>query len=118
VPSCLRYLKIKTGVVSGPVKAYLVDKFGHLYHFSVTTANDGAALLDLDSAHVPEGLLNPYAGDFDLVVVGRRFQAEGAYYERLRFDVVQTYAVVGPLPTEGSPSTYPTYEFPYVYEPI
>lgn len=72
--------------------------------------------MDLEASYLPEGLLNPYAGDFDLRVDDMKFSAGNDFYECLRFNVTQSFAVAGGEPTEGDPTTYPTYVIPVVFE--
>jgi hypothetical protein len=118
VPSCLRFLTIATTVISGSIVATLIDKFNHQYRNVLLTDAEGFALLDLESSYLPAELLNPYAGLFDLKVADMRFPAEDTYYECLRFDVKQTYAVAGDEPDPDDLTTYPTYQLPYTYEPL
>jgi len=118
VPSCLRFLKIATTVLDGTIVVTLTDKFNHQYRNVLDTDEEGFALLDLESSYLPAGLLNPYAGFFDLKVVEMRFPADDTFFECLRFDVKQTYAVAGEDPDPEDLSTYPTYLLPFVYEPL
>lgn len=116
VPSCNRYLKLQTTVVSGDVTAHITDKFGHRYSFTIETDEEGIALIDLESDFLPEGLLNPYAGDFDLRVNEMKFPAGDAFYECMRFNITQSFAVAGEEPDPEDPSSYPTFIIPYVFE--
>lgn len=118
VPSCLRFLKIATTVLDGSIVVTLTDKFNHQYVSTLETDEEGLALLDLEASYLPAGLLNPYAGYFDLKVADMRFPAEDIYYDCIRFDVKQTYAVAEDEPDPEDLTTFPTYQLPFTFEAL
>lgn len=118
VPTCIRFLKIATTLISDSIVVTLVDKFNHQYRNVLDTDAGGFALLDLESSYLPTDLLNPYAGFFDLKVEGYRFPVGDIFYECVRFDVKQTYAIAGDEPDPLDLTTFPQYLLPYVYEPL
>lgn len=93
IPSCLATLSINTDVQEGSVIVQIRDKFGNVYALPVTTDNLGVAIVDLDIETLPEGLLNAYAGQFDLSVTNKRLLIDGTEYAGVRFSVAKYWIV-------------------------
>lgn len=82
-------LSVVTQLPSEAITVIITDKFNHQYIFLVDTDTASLAVLDLDE--LPPGLLNPYAGDFQLFIENNGlpvpFEIDDKEYDCLLFHV-------------------------------
>ncbi len=69
VPDCLSTLAILTSQVDSELIVKLIDKFNNFYQSNVLSESSGLIVLDLENEEIfPKALINPYAGQFKLIV--------------------------------------------------
>lgn len=69
IPDCLTSLSIVTDQIDSDLVVQIIDKFNNIYLAEVTTTSSGLFVLDLADDNIyPLGLINPYAGQFKLIV--------------------------------------------------
>lgn len=106
IPSCLATISLNTDVQEGTVIVEIKDKFGIVYSLPVATDTLGVAIVDLDSETLPEGLLNAYAGPFDIGVKDKKLIIADNEYAGLRFSVAKHW-----LPEEDADYLFSDYTF-------
>lgn len=69
IPDCLTSLAIMTDQVDSDLIIQIIDKFDNIYLAEITSESSGIVILDLSNENIyPVGLINPYAGQFKLIV--------------------------------------------------
>lgn len=98
IPDCLDTLSIMTTEPDAELTVIIKDKFGKLYKFTGDSTSTGMIVIDLETDGLPKGLLNPYAGEFDISVEKNGeivpFTIDGVDYDCLRIHVADMFPKV------------------------